>query len=97
MASQRSKEGWLYVDNRISGGTLNECPTFTCNHCNSVVVMNPQRTRDRGYCRGCDSYLCDACTAAKQTAPRCVTFNQIIDDVLTAAEAGREPQSILLP
>lgn len=47
------------IDNRASGGELIELPTITCAHCNTVVVMNVQRTRPRGYCRKCDAYVCD--------------------------------------
>ena len=38
---------------------LFESPTFTCKHCNRVVIMNPDRSRPRGYCRKCDAYVCD--------------------------------------
>ncbi len=96
--SKRSREGWLYVDDRASGGQLGEYPTFTCNHCQAVVVMNPQRTRERGYCRGCDSYICDACEAVRVQTRRCVTFDQIADQVLAAAEQQTGAASpILLP
>jgi hypothetical protein len=85
------------VDNRLSGGELTELPTYTCNHCNRVVLMNPQRTRERGFCRACNSYLCDECNAVRVQTMRCRTFEQHIDEVLTAAEQGREPPQILLP
>lgn len=96
MKTQRSKEGYLLVDNRASGGTMQEVPTYTCSHCNSVVIMNPQRTRERGFCRGCNSYVCDACNAIRAQTLRCETFEQKVDSVLTAVEAGREPNLILL-
>jgi uncharacterized paraquat-inducible protein A len=46
-------------DERVSGGGLLEAPTLTCSHCNCVVILNPQRRRERGYCARCDHYICD--------------------------------------
>jgi hypothetical protein len=51
--------GYLMNDNRASGGRLVEMKTFTCAHCNAVVVMHPERTRPREYCRKCDAIVCD--------------------------------------
>ncbi len=36
-----------------------ESATITCSHCHKVVVLNPMRTRERGYCAKCDHYVCD--------------------------------------
>lgn len=33
--------------------------TLTCCHCNRVVVLNPQRKRERNWCFKCDAYVCD--------------------------------------
>ncbi len=51
--------GYLMRDERAGGGTLLELKTVTCRHCNKVVVLNPERTRPREYCRKCDGYVCD--------------------------------------
>ena len=51
--------GYLIVDNRASGGTLQEYATLTCCHCGSMVVLHPQRTRARGYCPRQYAYRCD--------------------------------------
>jgi len=59
MITKRSREGYLLIDNRASGGELVELPTITCVHCNCVVVLNQQRTRPRGHCWKCDAYVCD--------------------------------------
>ena len=55
----KSSEGWLLTDNRASGGLKLELPTITCVHCNCVVVLNPERRRERNWCRKCDAYVCD--------------------------------------
>lgn len=71
-----------------AGRGLFETPTYTCSHCNHVVVMNPLRTREREYCRGCDSYICDGCGYLKKQGTPCKTFTQKGDEVLNAASRG---------
>lgn len=83
------------MDNRLSGGGLSEFPTYTCNHCHSVVVMNPLRTRERAFCRGCNSYICDACGAVRSQTLECKSMDRVIDQVLNEAE--RSAPSIILP
>jgi uncharacterized paraquat-inducible protein A len=77
MFSKRSQEGWLMIDNRASGEGMVESATITCSHCQTVVVLNPLRTRERGYCRKCDHYICDnpACHF------ECVPINKVFDDL----------------
>lgn len=43
----------------VPGGTVFESATILCSHCQAIVVLNPLRTRERGYCRSCDHYVCD--------------------------------------
>lgn len=59
-----------------------ESATFTCSHCEAVVVMNPDRSRARGYCRKCDHYVCDACEATRVSTGICRTMKQIADEIL---------------
>ena len=96
MASKRSQEGYLLIDNRfgpgvsadfirasgkdapiVGEGGLYESATVTCAHCHSVVILRPDRTRPRGWCRRCDHYVCDspACNVD------CRPFNQVLDDL----------------
>lgn len=65
-----------------------ESATVTCAHCQRVVVLNPQRTRERGYCRRCDHYVCDnpACNIG------CLPMNQALDLGLEAAH--RNPSQV---
>lgn len=80
-----------------AGRGLFESATFTCSHCNAVVVLNPKRTRERGFCRGCNQCICDACTALKAVNFECKTMKQIIDETLETAVKQAEPvHSILL-
>lgn len=70
----------------IGAGTgLFEAPTFTCHHCQTIVIINPKRSNGLAYyCRGCDHLLCDACGAEKTRTGKCRPFNQVIDEFLTS-------------
>jgi hypothetical protein len=58
-----------------SSGQMLESATVTCSHCQVVVVLNPMRTRPRGYCQKCDRYVCDnpACNLD------CVPYAALLD------------------
>lgn len=73
-----------------------EAATYTCSHCQRVVIINPLRNRDRAYCRKCDHYICDQCGAVMAATLECKTFKQIIDEVQNAV-ATNQPVNILLP
>lgn len=93
----RKREGFLFIDDRNSGGALLEAATFTCRHCDALVVKNPDRTRERHYCRGCDSIICDNCAAIRAQTLTCRPIEQLIDQCLTAAEKqGTSDSPILL-
>lgn len=65
-------------------GTLFESATITCVHCNAIVVLNPDRSRPRNYCRRCDQYICDACAAVPSDGI-CYPFEQFLIDGQNAA------------
>lgn len=71
----------------VPGGGLFESATITCSHCQRVVVLNPQRTRERGYCAKCDHYICDAPACHVDCRP----FNAFLDTL--QRDAFREEQS----
>ena len=56
-------ESLTHVDGKyfphVGKSTTFESATVTCAHCNTVVILNPNRTRERGYCPKCDAYVCD--------------------------------------
>jgi hypothetical protein len=82
-----------------AGRGLYESATYTCSHCNFVVIMEPKRTRERGFCRGCNQRICDACVAIKAKTLECRTMAQIADETLEAGEKKTDvmaPLSILL-
>ena len=55
--------GMLTIGNRDSDKKT-EIPTKTCGHCNRVVMLNPERRRDRATCKRCMKYVCDLCAGS---------------------------------
>lgn len=51
-------KGTLLMTNGITG-ERQEFHTLTCCHCNRVVVLKPERARERGWCAKCNHYVCD--------------------------------------
>lgn len=72
------------LDPSASGSRLFESPTITCAHCNTPVVLNPNRSRARHWCRSCDKYICDNCAILKDCRP----FEQVMADVFTRLSKG---------
>ncbi len=60
---------------------LFEAATFTCSHCQRVVIINPDRQRDRLYCKKCDHYLCDNCGGILAATGVCKTYRQFTDEL----------------
>jgi len=66
------------------GRTKFEAPTYTCSHCCRVVVINPLRQRERGYCSKCDHYVCDQCNAVRIATGVCKTWKEIGDEIINS-------------
>ena len=64
-----------------SGQGMFEAPTVTCNHCQTVVVVNPMRNRERAWCRKCDHYLCDKCGGILAQTGVCYPYKNFLDDL----------------
>ena len=79
--SKRSLEGYYLIDDRASGGTLQEYPIVTCAHCQFQIVLNPGRTRDRDRCARCDKYICDGCAFTLKITLECRNFQRQLDQV----------------
>ena len=78
-----------------AGKGLFEAPTYTCSHCQAVVVLNPNRQRERAYCRGCDHYICDACGVERAQSMTCKTFKQKIDEAMYQHEKFGTPMILM--
>jgi hypothetical protein len=67
----------------VGEGKMMEMATITCSHCKGVVVLNPERKRERGYCPKCDQYICDNCHAITKLPTYSHTpFDKLIDAVV---------------
>ncbi len=80
MSSLKRHEGWLMSDNRVSGGQLIERAVVVCSHCQRAIVMNPDRTRPRGYCGKCDHYVCDPCEGERVRTGECKPLRQLYEE-----------------
>lgn len=79
--------GYFEIDQRAAGipvgtGTAVhfEADTYTCSHCQAVVVMNPERKRARYKCYGCNHHICDNCAAEMASGAQCVPFAKKVED-----------------
>lgn len=65
------------------GSTIFESATITCSHCEFIVVLNPDRSRSRGYCKKCDHYICDGCEAKRVlSGGECLPFKVMVEKYL---------------
>ncbi len=96
--------GYLELDHRATPAELPagvpkhfEADTYTCSHCQSVVIMNPTRRRERYKCNGCGHHVCDACAAKRFAGEPCRTWNQFIDDLRERDSRQPSSSTIILP
>lgn len=54
-----------YHPKQVKEGSTFESAVMSCSHCNTQVILNPLRTRERHYCPKCNLYICDWCEAAR--------------------------------
>lgn len=85
-----------------AGHGLFESATFTCNHCEAVVVKNPDRSRERAWCKKCDHYICDGCGMTMHKTGLCYPFKAMVADILNLqdrrpAESVVEQSALLTP
>lgn len=99
-----SNLGYFMIDQRATGlpvsngRPLLECATYTCTHCERVVMMNQDRQRPRYKCFGCHHLICDPCAAEKAAnGGRCVTYQQKLAEIHARETAqGSGDGSIIL-
>lgn len=88
--------GYLELDHRASPEAPFGLPrhfeadTYTCTHCHRVVILNPNRVRERYKCRGCNHHICDDCAALRANGGLCVTMDQKIDQYMN--EVSKNPE-----
>lgn len=68
-----------------------EAATYTCADCQAIVVIEPKRTRARGYCPKCNHQLCDRCENVRVlSGGECKNFQNMVDRYLNALAAGAQ-------
>lgn len=63
-----------------------EQATLWCKHCSASFLPNPDRERQRAYCRTCDAYMCDPCA---HTAKKPDYVHRTIYDIMEMVRSGR--------
>jgi hypothetical protein len=64
-----------------AGHGLFKSATYKCNHCQAIVVLNPKRTRERAFCTGCNSPICDGCGVRRAAGLTCKPYKQVMDEI----------------
>lgn len=82
----------------VPEGQMLEAAVLVCHHCQTHVIQNFDRTRERGYCPKCDGYICDICTLNSKAADYVHRpFKQIVDEVMGAPLSQASPNLQLPP
>ena len=79
-----------------AGKGLYESATYTCNHCQRVVILEPRRTRERAFCRKCSSRICDGCETIRAKTFECKPMAQVIDEALEKVVADEQSNGVIL-
>lgn len=70
----------------VPAGQVFASAIITCSHCQDTVVLNPNRTRERGWCQKCDAYLCDPCEFVRSRTFACQSVERRFDEIQNAIE-----------
>ena len=61
--------GGMLIESNLGSDRTKEVPTYTCGHCQRVVIMNPTRTRPRNMCRRCMRQTCETAGCLQECNP----------------------------
>ena len=95
---QTDGAGYLFNDNRASGGKLEEADVLSCNHCQKLLVGRNWRD-DGGWCGSCGQPVCGPC-ADKILLPLdqgggCVPFVKRVEQALDENYRRKQNERIL--
>lgn len=90
--------GYFLSDQRdvpasIGGPRFLEADTFTCSHCQLVVILDRSVTQYK--CSGCNHHICERCANKKKAGGPCVTWSQRIE-AMQEQEARRPGSAVLI-
>lgn len=80
----------------VKEGQTFEAATITCSHCQAIVIINHERTRERTYCRKCNHYICDGCAVVMATTLECLPMNKKLDEQQEIAVRREQISSLIL-
>ncbi len=80
----------------VGKGEVFESAIIMCSHCQASVVLNPDRSRSRGYCPKCDKYICDECEYLRSINFECREYARRLDSYQQAIELGQPNLALLL-
>ena len=63
----------------VGAGQVMKSAVTHCSNCETMVVLNPNRTRERHWCSKCDAYHCDTCALRTKITGVCRPFKQLLD------------------
>lgn len=92
MLDNRESPGFTYAEHPaayhagipVGPGAFFEGSTLKCRCCDRIVVLNPDRIRERGHCRECDGFLCDPCAVNLHLTGNCNCIDKLLDKALKA-------------
>ena len=80
----------------VGKGEIFESAIITCSHCQATVVLNPDRSQERGWCPKCDKYLCDECEYVRTRTFECRAYERVLDTLQNQIERGANA-ALLIP
>jgi hypothetical protein len=80
----------------VGKGQIYESAVIICSHCQCAVIIEPKRTRERGWCSKCDRYLCDDCGLEMHRTLECKSVDRRIDEMLEVLDRYGSVSPLLL-
>lgn len=80
------------IDGNLMPGTRTY-PTYTCGHCCNIIVMRPDRSRDRVRCLSCSRLICEKSDICNN---HCTPIHEMAKDMFQGAgEFGKYVPAIM--
>lgn len=65
----------------VGAGQVFESSIVVCHGCGRDIILNPNRSREREWCREHDAYLCDGCGLTRKLTGSCVPLKKRLADL----------------
>lgn len=65
----------------VGAGKTFESAMVVCSHCGADVILNPNRSREREWCRKCDAYICDGCALLRKLGAAHKPLIQVMSEI----------------